>query len=148
MSQFAQALTNFVVVPARRVIPGLFGADLATIVLAWLTLVLELVLVLVIRGNLPESGAAIGLLLLMALVLLVRLAVYLAIGGILLTVVISWVNPSSPMASVVNALTCPMLRPLQRVIPPVGMVDLSPLVALVILQLILLMLGHVLPAFM
>ncbi len=148
LSQFAQALTNFVVVPARRVIPGLFGTDLATIVLAWLTLVLELTLTLALRGHLPESGAGIGLLLLMALVLLVRLAVYLAIGAILIMVIISWVNPSSPMASVIHSLTQPMLRPLQRVIPTVGMVDLSPLVALVILQLILLMLGHALPAFM
>ena len=148
LSQFAQSLTNFVVVPARRVIPGVFGTDLSTLVLAWLTLVLELALTLALRGHLPESGAGVGLLLLMALVLLVRLAVYLAIGAILIMVIISWVNPSSPMAHVINALTRPMLRPLQRVIPPVGMVDLSPLVALVILQLILLMLGHVLPAFM
>ena len=62
LSQFAQSLTNFVVVPARRVIPGLFGTDLSTVVLAWLTLVLELALTLALRGHLPESGAGVGLL--------------------------------------------------------------------------------------
>jgi YggT family protein len=141
-SQFAQLLTNFIVVPARRVIPGLFGMDLASVVLAWLTLVLELVLTLALRGNLPESAAGLGLLFAMALVLLLRLAIYLAIAAILIAVLISFINPASPMAPVVNALTRPMLRPLQRVIPPVGMFDLSPLVALVILQLLLMLLGH------
>lgn len=148
LAQFTQSLTNFVVIPARRVIPGLFGTDLSTLALAWLTLLIELVLTLALRGVLPQSAEGAGLLLLMALVLMVRLAVYLAIAAILISVVISWVNPASPMASVVNALTRPMLQPLQRVIPTVGMVDLSPLVALVILQLVLLMLGHLLPAFM
>jgi YggT family protein len=54
-------------------------------------------------------------------------------------VILSWVNPSSPVTPVVTALTQPLLRPIQRVVPPIGMVDLSPLIALLLLQLILML---------
>ena len=137
LSAFVQALTNFVVLPARRVIPGLWGHDLATLVLAWLVLVVEMLLLLLLKGVAPDSGAAAGLLLLMAVVMLLRLAIYLAIGAIFLQVILSWVNPASPLAPVVAALTRPLLRPIQRLVPPIGMVDLSPLIALLLLQLVL-----------
>lgn len=137
LSAFVQALTNFAVLPARRVIPGLWGLDLATLLLAWLTLVVEMLLILLLKGGALESGAAIATLLLMALILLLRLAVYFAIGAIFVQVILSWVNPASPLMSVVSALTRPLLRPIQRIVPPIGMVDLSPLVALLLLQLVL-----------
>lgn len=139
LSEFVQALTNVVVLPARRVIPGLWGMDLASVVLAWLVLVLEIVLTLAVKGLLPGTGAAIGMLLLLAVVMLLRLAVYLAIGSIFIMVILSWVNPASPMYSLINTLTRPMLRPLQRIVPPIGAVDLSPLIALLLLQLILML---------
>ena len=137
LSLFVQSLTNFAVLPARRIIPGLWGHDLATLILAWLTLVVEMLLIFLIKGALPESGAAIGIILLAALLMLVRLSIYLAIGVIIVQVILSWVNPSSPVMSVVSALTQPLLRPIQRVVPPIGMVDLSSLIALLLLQLIL-----------
>lgn len=134
LSAFVQALTNFVVLPARRVIPGLWGHDLATLVLAWLVVVVEVLLLLLLRGVAPDAVVATGLS--MALVLL-RLAIYLAIGAIFLQVILSWVNAASPLVPVVAALTRPLLRPLQRLVPPIGMVDLSPLIALLLLQLLL-----------
>ena len=137
LAEFVQTLTNFVVLPARRVIPGLWGMDLASLVLAWSVLIIEAVLTLAVKGYAPSSAAAIGAVLLLALVMLLRLAIYLAIGSIILMVIISWVNPASPMVSLVNMLTRPLLRPIQRVVPPIGMVDLSPLIALLLLQLML-----------
>jgi YggT family protein len=137
LSAFVQALTNFAVLPARRVIPGLWGLDLATLLLAWITLVVEMLLMLLVKGAVPDSGAAAGMVLLMAVVMLLRLAIYLAIGAILLQVILSWVNPDSPMTPLVSTLTRPLLRPISRVVPPIGMVDLSPLVALLLLQLVL-----------
>lgn len=137
LSSFTQALTNFAVLPARRVIPGLWGYDLASLVLAWLTLVLEALLILLVRGAALDTGAGFAALFLMALVALLRLAVYFAIVAIVLQAILSWVNPHSPLAPVVHALTRPLLRPIQRIVPLVGMVDLSPLVALLLLQLIL-----------
>ena len=137
LSEFVQTLTNFAVLPVRRIVPGLWGLDLATLVLAWLTLILEIVLLLLLRGGALAPGTLLPTVLLMALLLLLRLAVYFAIGAIFMQVILSWVNPSSPFAPVIAALTRPLLRPIQRIVPPIGMVDLSSLVALLILQLIL-----------
>lgn len=137
LSEFVQTLTNFAVLPVRRIIPGMWGMDLASLVLAWVVLVIEAVLTLVVKGFAPSSGAVLGVVLLLALVMLIRLAIYLAIGCIIVMVIISWVNPASPMYSLVNTLTRPLLRPIQRMVPPIGAVDLSPLIALLLLQLIL-----------
>jgi YggT family protein len=137
LSAFVQSLTNFAVLPARRVIPGLWGLDLATLVLAWLVLVVEMLLIVLVRGSVPGLGPSVGAILIMALLMLVRMVIYLAIGVIILQVILSWVNPNSPAAPVVSALTQPLLKPIQRVVPLIGMVDLSPLIALLLLQLIL-----------
>jgi YggT family protein len=137
LTVFVQSLTNFAVLPARRFIPGLWGLDLASLAVAWLVLALEMLVIVLIKGTLPTSGAAGGVVLLAALLMLVRLAIYLAIGAILVQVILSWINPASPVAPVVSALTQPLLRPIQRVVPPIGMVDLSPLIALLLLQLML-----------
>jgi YggT family protein len=142
LSVFVQSLTNFAVLPARRVVPGLWGLDLASLMLAWLTLVVEMLLIVLVKGALPGSGTAIGVIFIMALLMLVRLAIYLAIGAIFLQVILSWVNPTSPVTPVINALTGPMLRPIQRVVPSIGMVDLSPLIALLLLQLTLIPLAY------
>ena len=137
LAEFVQTLTNFAVLPARRVIPGLWGMDLASLLLAWLVVVIEVVLMLAVKGVTLASGAMAGTVLLLALLMLVKLAVYLAIGAIIIMVIISWVNPASPMYSLINTLVRPLLRPIQRVVPSIGMIDLSPLIALLLLQLIL-----------
>jgi YggT family protein len=137
LALFVQSLTNFAVLPARRVIPGLWGHDLATLVIAWLTLIVEVILILLVRSAIPDDALAIGRIAIIALLMLARLAIYLAIGAIFVQVILSWVNPHSPIAPVVSAMTRPLLQPIQRVVPPIGMVDLSPLIALVLLQLIL-----------
>jgi YggT family protein len=137
LSVFVQSLTNFAVLPARRIIPGLWGMDFASLLLAWLVLVIEMLVIVLLKGTLPTSGAAGGVVLLAALLMLLRLAIYLAIGAIFVQVIVSWVNPVSPVAPVVSALTQPLLRPIQRIVPPIGMVDLSPLIALLLLQLVL-----------
>jgi YggT family protein len=137
LSEFVQTLTNFAVLPARRVIPSLWGLDLATLILAWLVLVVEIVLIILVRGSVPGLGPSVGAVLIMALLMMVRMALYLAIGVIILQVILSWVNPSSPAAPVVSALTRPVLAPIQRIVPLIGNIDLSPLIALLLLQLIL-----------
>lgn len=141
LSQFLQALTDFMVRPARRVIPGLWGLDVASLFLAWLVQWLELILVLQIRG--AGFGEAAGLTLaglaLLALVLLVKIFLYIVMVAIFAQVVCSWFSLSGPIVPVLNSMTRPLLRPLQRRIPPVGNVDLSPLFALVAIQLLLML---------
>lgn len=143
LGAFILAATDWVVLPARKVIPGLFGLDLSSLVLAILFQTLLLLIVLLLRGFNFGGGAvtaALGVLLLGSLETL-KLALYLLMGVVIIAAVLSWVNPYSPLAPLFNALTRPFLKPLQRVIPPLANVDLSPLVLLLILQVVLVLLG-------
>ncbi len=144
LGQFVSALTNWLVLPARRLIPGMFGLDLASFLLAWLLEALLLFLLFVLRtGSLGgATGLAVGVFFSLGLLELARFSLYLLIGVILIQVVISWVNPYAPLAPLFNALTGPFLRPFQRLIPPIGNIDLSPLFALVTAQLLLIPLEY------
>lgn len=139
LSEFVAALTNFAVIPTRRVIPGLWGLDLATLLLAWLTATLKLWLILQIKGYELGSAAGIALVALLALaaIHLLQLVVYMVMGALILQAVLSWVNPYSPIAPLLNSVTRPFLRPFQKVIPLIANVDLSPLAALLVCQLVL-----------
>lgn len=141
VSDFLNAVTNFAVRPVRRVVPGLWGIDWATLLLAWLTQFVEFLLVLQLRGYAfaPAAGQALAVILLLALVMLVRIALYIVIVVLIIQAVLSWVNPYSPIAPVLNALSRPFLRPVQRVVPPVANVDLSPLIVIIVCQLLLML---------
>lgn len=138
ISQFAVALTDPVVRPARRFIPGWAGLDLSTLVLAWFTEFLQLVLVRVVAGLFIDGvGIPVIALAVLAGISVIRLSLYILMGALIVQAILSWVAPYSPIAPVVNGLTRPFVRPIQRRLPPVGNVDLSPLVLLIVLQLIL-----------
>jgi YggT family protein len=139
LSEFLQALTDFLVRPVRRLVPGLWGLDLATFALAWLAQFLEILIVIQIRGNLagPQAGTIVGAAALMALVMLAKVGLYIVMVAVIAQVLVSWVGPYSPMMPLLNSMTRPFLRVFQRRIPPVGNVDLSPLFVLVVIQLLL-----------
>lgn len=141
LSEFLQALTDFMVRPARRVVPGLWGLDLATLVLAWLIQLAEIVIVMQLRGyeSGPNAGVALAWVALLALVVVAKVGLYMLLVIIVMQVVLSWLAPQSPVMPLLNSLTRPMLRLFQRRIPPVGNVDLSPLFALVVIQLLLML---------
>lgn len=142
LSEFLQALTDFMVRPARRLVPGLWGLDLATLALAWLIQLLELFIVMQLRGYQagPDAGIAFAALFVLALVALVRIGLYIVMAAVIVQVVLSWVGPYSPVLPLLNSMTRPFLRVFQRRIPPVGNVDLSPLFVLVVIQLLLILL--------
>lgn len=141
LADFLAALTDVVVKPARRVIPGLWGLDLATLALAWLVQLAELFIVLQLKGY--SSGNAAGVafigLLLLALLMVVRYGLYIAMGAVVCQAIMSWINPHTPLAPLLSSMTRPLLRPFQRRIPPVGNVDLSPLFVLIAGQLLLIL---------
>ncbi len=140
-AQFLVALTNFLVLPLRRVIPGLAGLDLASLLAAWLVEFLMLLAVLAVSGF-PLLVAGWGVVpgvMLWAVVKLVSLSVYVLMGAVLIQALLSWVNPYTPLAPMLDALAGPVLRPARRLIPPIGGVDLSPLVVLLALQLVLML---------
>jgi YggT family protein len=141
VSQFINALTDFMVRPARRVIPGLWGLDLASPILAWLIQYVELILITRIKGAGTglSAGAALAPLALLAAIMVVKLGLYMVMIVVILQALLSWVNPYSPLTPLLNALARPFLRVFQQRIPPVGNVDLSPLFVIVACQLLLML---------
>ena len=141
LSEFLQALTDFMVRPARRLIPGLWGLDLATLALAWLLQLLELLIVLELqgRGLGPTAGLVFAAMALLALVILVKIGLYIVMVAVIVQVVLSWINPYSPVMPFLNSMTRPFLTVFQRRVPPIGNVDLSPLFAIVVIQLLLML---------
>jgi len=141
LSEFLQALTDFMVKPARRLIPGLWGLDLATLALAWLVQLTEILVVLQIKdyGLGPAAGQSFAAAALLALVMLVKIGLYIVMAAVIVQVVLSWVGPYSPLMPLANSMTRPFLRVFQRRVPPIGNVDLSPLFVLVVIQLLLML---------
>jgi len=131
--QFAIALTDWIVLPARRIVPGLSGLDLATLVAAWLLRALGMWVYVALAGS-EAGGLAIASL---ALVDLLRFSVYILIVAVFVEVILSWVNPQAPTAPLFHALTRPFLRPLRRFVPLVGNVDVTPMILLLILWVML-----------
>lgn len=141
LADFVNALTDFMVRPARRFIPGLWGLDLPTLLLAWLAQLLELLIVLQVRGF--RYGAEVGMagigLAALAVLAVLKMLIYIVLVATLVQALLSWINPGSPVAPLLDAMTRPMLRVFRRRIPPVGNVDLSPLFVLVACQLLLML---------
>ena len=141
VSEFVNALTDFAVKPLRRVIPGWRGLDLASLTVA---VGLEILLVLFLLGlkGAPIWTAGphiVPLIVLLAIINLLKYFVYLLIAAVFIQAILSWMNPYSAVSSVLESVTRPFLRPIRKWVPLVGRVDLSPLVLLLICQLILML---------
>lgn len=135
---FVLAASNWAVIPLRRVLPGWLGIDWSCVLLAWLMQTLYLTCaVLILKPGAVLSGGVLATVALMGGIETLRVAVYLVFGIVLLMALMSWINPQAPMAPVLNPLAQPFLAPLQRVIPPLGGIDISPLILILILQLLL-----------
>lgn len=132
------ALTDWLVMPLRRVIPPMGRWDVSSVVAAGLLQLVQYFLLWLILG----AGSAWAWLPWLALFGLVRVAISGLIGLLIVYAVMSWMQARSPLSDVVARLCQPVLRPVQRVIPLVGGVDLSPLVVLVVLQVAMIVLGH------
>ena len=113
--------------------------DLSTLVLAWATEVLLLTAKFYLGGF--EMGGAVGAgviaLLVLGAVEVFKLSIYILMVAVIAQAVLTWVAPYSPAMPMLNSVTRPFLSPLQRRIPPVGNVDLSPVFLLVACQLLL-----------
>jgi len=136
VGEFVMVFTDFIVLRARRFIPSAWGLDSATLLLALLTEMLYLAGVMWIQGYSGHSFPLAGLLMLAAVKLL-KISLYLLMGAVFAQAILSWVNPHSSVASVLEAVTGRFMRPLRRIVPMLGSVDLSPLLLFVICQLIM-----------
>jgi YggT family protein len=141
VGEFVLATTNWLVIPVRRVVPGLAGLDLATLLVAWVLQGLGLWAQAAIVGAEPAPLTVV----VMAFVDLVRYSLYILIFAIIVQAVLSWVNPYTPLAPAFDAAVRPFLRPIRRFVPPVGNVDLTPLILLLIVYVVLIVLNNVMP---
>lgn len=143
LGQFVVTVTDWLVRPARRIVPGLLGLDLPSLfgALALHSGYLTVAFWLKRFSFGAHAGVAIPVILAIAVLELLRFSVFLLIGIILISAVLSWVNPHAPLAPLFNSLSRPFLRPFQRLIPPIANVDLSPLVLLLLLQVALMLLA-------
>jgi YggT family protein len=138
IGRFVMTLTDWGVLPLRRVVPGWRGNDLSSLVMAWLIESVGLILMLMLIGGIAAADASLVPLCLAAgFIEMLRLVAYVILGATIGVVVLSWVNPHAPLAPLFDALSAPFLQPFQRMVPLIGGIDLSPLFLLLVLQILL-----------
>jgi YggT family protein len=139
VGRFVFALTDWLVLPLRRVLPPIRKLDTASVVAAYLVMLLQFAILWLVTPR-TMSPAVVPML---ALFALVRLAVSAVMGLVLVYAILSWVRADSPIVDVIDRLCSPLLRPFRKVIPLVGGIDLSPLALLVLLQIASLVLQEI-----
>lgn len=134
ISQFVVKATQPLVSIARRFIPSVRKIDTATLALVLALIIIKLVLMFSIAGY-PLNGLQ---LLVKGLYDLVSLTFDIFIVALFVQAILSWVNPDPyhPVSSLLRSLTFPILRPIQKHVPPIGGIDLSTLIGLIGLMFI------------
>jgi YggT family protein len=139
LCQFLIKVTNPVLVPARRIIPSIGKLDTASVIVMLLLELLQLALI----GLISQTEFAFQFLLLFAIkkLLVTLLITYFVL--IIARVIVSWIanQTQHPIIPLIHQLTEPVLRPFNKLLPPLGGFDLSPLFALIGLRFLLLLLG-------
>ncbi len=142
ISQFVVKATNPLLMPLRKAIPGLFGIDLASLVLALLVQWLAIQVV----ASLGGLGILNPLLVLTwGLVGLLSLTVNIFFWGMIVMIIVSWVAPQSyhPALLLLRQLVEPVMAPFRRLIPPMGGLDISPIFAFLVLNVVLILIRHI-----
>jgi YggT family protein len=139
MGKFIFALTDWLVLPLRRVVPAVGRWDMASLLGALLVQLAQFVILWLLTG----MGASLASIAVLALLGVVRVAISGLSGLVIVYAVLSWVQTQSTMSDVLERMVMPLLIPIRRLLPLVGGVDLSPLVLLVSLQIAAIVLGSV-----
>ena len=139
ISQFVVKATSLPLKPLRRLIPGVAGMDMASLVLLLVVIIVELLLLSLV-STLPMPSAF-GLVAL-ALVELLKLTINVFLFSVIILAILSWVSPGgyNPVANLLFQITAPLMRPARRMLPPMGGLDLSPMLVIITLYLLILLL--------
>jgi YggT family protein len=139
VAQMIVSLTNFAVKPMRRIVPSLLKLDLSTLMLAYLTQLILTLSLLWLKGfPLLIVGNQVWFVILsVSLIGIISFSLSIFLYAVLIQAILSWVNPHTPIAPLLNSLTYPILNFLRKTIPPVANFDLSPLVFILAAQLLL-----------
>ncbi|WP_196138669.1 YggT family protein [Aliikangiella sp. G2MR2-5] len=133
MSQFVVKITDPLVKPARRIVPGYAGIDFSTLLVAWLVMLLKLIIIIAIQHG-TLSGIGVIPLLLVSIIKVFEAAIGLYIFLIFVRVILSWVAPAggyNPVFAVIGQLTEPLMSKVRGMLPPMGGFDLSPMLLLI-----------------
>lgn len=139
VGRFVFALTDWLVLPLRRVLPSIRRVDTASLVAAFLLELAQYAILWLFAG----AGGGWAVLPLLAVFGMLRLVISALTGLVIVYAVLSWVRADSPIVDVIDRLCAPLLRPWRRLIPLVGGIDLSPLAFLVVLQVAAIVLAYV-----
>lgn len=131
VGHLVQAFTDWLVLPLQRVLPASGRFDLASLLVAWVFKLGQYLLLMLALGL--QGWAVLPVL---GVLGVARLAVSVASAIIIIAAILSWTGQRTLIVNVLQSLAEPMLAPLRRVLPLVGGIDLSPLLALVLLQVV------------
>jgi YggT family protein len=136
VGHFVKAFTGFAVQPLRRILRAWRNIDWASLLLAIITaLLLETSLYWLAGVGL--SASSIPALLLLAIAHILRTLIYILMIAVIVQAVMSWFAPYHPVSAIAMSLSAPVLLRAQRLIPPIGGIDLSPMVVLIVCELLL-----------
>lgn len=138
LGRFVFAMTDWIVLPLRRVLPAVGALDTASLVAAFLLQLTEFALLWLLAG----AGGGLFAVPVLALFGLLSMAISGMTVAVIVYAVLSWVPTPSVIGGVMARLVEPLLRPIRRVVPLVGGIDLSPLVLLLVLQVAAIVLGN------
>jgi len=141
ISQFLVKVTNPLLVPLRKLIPAVGRVDAATLILLLLVQLLGIVALLLLYGApLPN----VMLLLVWSLLGVVGLLLNFYFFALLAMIILSWIAPGSshPAVHLLYQLTEPVMRPFRSILPPMGGLDLSPILVFVGINILKIILGN------
>ena len=131
LAQGILKLTSPVIIPLRRIVPSFGRLDTATVLVAFVVQYVAILLILLILG----ASASFSVIATTAIVKIVLLSVNLFMFAIFVRIILSWISPGqhNPATAIINTLTEPLLRPVRRLIPPLGGFDISPIFVIIAL---------------
>lgn len=141
ISQFLVKITNPVVLPLRRVVPGWAGMDLASLLLALLLQLLAIVSLLALNGlGMPNPG----LLLVWSALGVIGLLVNIYFFALLAMIILSWIAPGTghPAVYLLYQITEPVMAPFRRMLPAMGGIDFSPILVFILINVVQIALRH------
>jgi YggT family protein len=138
VGRFVFALTNWLVLPLRKVLPAVGRIDTASLVAVFLVELAQFALLWLLAGR----GSGLEMLPVLAVFGVARLVISGLTGLVIVYAILSWVQADSPIVDVIDRLCAPLLRPWRKIIPLVGGIDLSPLAFLVALQIAAIVLAY------
>ena len=138
VGRFVFALSDWLILPMRKVLPAIGKIDTASLVAVYLVELAQFALLWLFSGR----GSGLEMLPLLAVFGVARLVISGLTGLVIVYAILSWVQADSPIAAVIDRLCAPLLRPWRKLVPLVGGLDLSPLVFLLVLQVIAIVLAY------